>query len=152
MGNMRRAIRGSGRQFRSIRRASGPLRAEMTRACSGIVASCSKSVLQASRADHGPQDLGVADVAVGAAECGLVGVDDGVGVQRVELAGREVVCMARRGQRDGGRWGLLLVAVVSHGSPAVGGVVGGLVILASKEACSWVPPPDGPIGGGESRQ
>src|SRR4051794_2023161 len=101
--------------FRSIRRASGPLRAEMTRACSGIVASCSKSVLQASRADHGPQDLGVADVAVGAAECGLVGVDDGVGVQRVELAGREVVCMARRGQRNCGRWGLLLVAVVSHG-------------------------------------
>ena len=50
-----------------------PLGAEMTPACSGSSASCSESVLQASRADHGPQDFRVADVAVCAAECRLLG-------------------------------------------------------------------------------
>ena len=48
--------------------------------------------------------------------------------------------------------GLLLVAVVSHGSPPVGDVVGGLVVLAGKQAGRRVPPSDGPVGGGEGRQ
>ena len=88
-----------------------------------------------------------------AAERGLIGVDDGVGVQRVELARtgtRTAVPVGASGISIGS--GLLLVAVVAHGSPPVGEVVGGLAVLAGEHAGRRIPPADGPIGGGEGGQ
>ena len=94
----------------------------------------------------------MANVAVRAAEFGLVCLDDRVGVQCVELARREVVRSAWRRQSGDGGGGLLLIPVVSHGAPSVDEVGGCLAVLARKHAGRRVPPPNGAILGGKRRE
>src|SRR5580704_18189276 len=93
------------------------------------------------------------DIAVGSAELRLIGLDDGVGVEQVELAWLEAVLSSLRRERDLGpaRW-RLLVAVVAHASPLVGEVGGGFGVLVGQHAGGWVPPAHGPVGGAERAQ
>src|SRR5690349_12343840 len=89
---------------------------------------------------------------MGATERGLVGIDDSVGVQRVELPPSKFIRASRCGEGEYLRRGTLLVTIVSHGSPPVGDVAGGLVVLAGEQAGCRVPPAHRSVGGGKGGQ
>ena len=77
--------------------------------------------VSAKASHHRPDHFRMPDIAVGSAELRLIGLDDGVGVEQVELAWLEAELCPLRRERDldPARW-RLLVAVVAHASPLVG--------------------------------
>jgi hypothetical protein len=79
--------------------------------------------VSAGGVDDRPDHFRVPDIAVGSTELRLIGLDDGVRVEQVELARLEAVLGSLRRERDldPARW-RLLVAIVTHASPLVGEV------------------------------